>query len=646
VLARAGGVPFFLVTWAQATNPEDGDAGGGEAVPWDVAQDIRRRVAALSPAARDLLGVAAVIGRAAAYALLATVSALPDTEAIAALDAACRARLLVDAGEGYLFAHDVIREVVEADLGAARRTVFHRRVAEALARGPARVAAAVLAYHYRQGGVLDAAVGYLEQAGAQARAQGACAAAAGYDREAVEGLDTLGRTDDAAALRATLGRVLLTLGQPDDALAVLEAAARACRTPRDGDRLGEVTALIAQAEFDRGRGEEGLQRIAVMLAVLAPHGPSSGLAALATRQARLLLFLGRFAEQQAAAERAVELARMVGDALLLAQAHEQRTLGLYHLGQREQWLGAMQDMPRLAEAAGDATLLSNTLNGLAVVAMLNGDFDRSRAYNARSIAVAEQLGDPALLGHRLGLRGFIAIYTGEWAQARVDIARELAMSRALHAPSMPALIKLGTLCLMEGAWNEASRHLEEAVAHARRLSYHEGSAWAERLLAERDLLEGRPAAAQSRLVALLESSTNDEHDHAFLLPSLAWAALQSGDADQAGTVAAAAVARAQAEQNRLALAEALRVCALAAMARQQWDAAVASLDDGLAMTRQIRYPYGEGRLLHVYGLLHVQRHELELARERLAAARALFRHLGARRDIEQVEQILIALPDG
>ena len=47
------------------------------------------------------------------------------------------ALLLEDGDDAYAFSHDVIREVVEADVGAARRAVLHRRVAEALEREPA-----------------------------------------------------------------------------------------------------------------------------------------------------------------------------------------------------------------------------------------------------------------------------------------------------------------------------------------------------------------------------------------------------------------------------------------------------------------------------------------------------------------------------
>jgi hypothetical protein len=55
VLQRAGGTPFFLVSYAQALRP-----GSVEAVPWDLAQGVRQRVALLPEVAQGVLGAAAV----------------------------------------------------------------------------------------------------------------------------------------------------------------------------------------------------------------------------------------------------------------------------------------------------------------------------------------------------------------------------------------------------------------------------------------------------------------------------------------------------------------------------------------------------------------------------------------------------------
>jgi hypothetical protein len=93
----------------------------------------------------------------------------------------------------------------------------------------------------------------------------------------------------------------------------------------------------------------------------------------------------------------------------------------------------------------------------------------------------------------------------------------------------------------------------------------------------------------------------------------------------------------------LALVDALRVHAMVAMQQQHWEDAAGALEEGLALARRMPYPYAEGRLLYVYGELHTQKGEPGPARERLEAALAIFRRLGARKDVERAEQAIGAL---
>jgi hypothetical protein len=75
----------------------------------------------------------------------------------------------------------------------------------------------------------------------------------------------------------------------------------------------------------------------------------------------------------------------------------------------------------------------------------------------------------------------------------------------------------------------------------------------------------------------------------------------------------------------------------------QGEQATAPLDEGLALAPTLPYPYGEARLLAVYGRLHAQQGQPEQARQRLEAALAIFRRLGARKDAERTEHQLAAL---
>ena len=61
------------------------------------------------------------------------------------------------------------------------------------------------------------------------------------------------------------------------------------------------------------------------------------------------------------------------------------------------------------------------------------------------------------------------------------------------------------------------------------------------------------------------------------------------------------------------------------------------------VARSVPYPYAEARLLHAYGAMHALKGEQDQAPERLDAAMVIFRRLGARKDVERVEQELAAL---
>jgi hypothetical protein len=78
--------------------------------------------------------------------------------------------------------------------------------------------------------------------------------------------------------------------------------------------------------------------------------------------------------------------------------------------------------------------------------------------------------------------------------------------------------------------------------------------------------------------------------------------------------------------------DALRVQAMVATRQHHWSEAEQALEEGLTLARSMPYPYAEGRLLHVYGLMHVHKGEPELARERLEAALAIFRGLAKNQD--------------
>ena len=85
------------------------------------------------------------------------------------------------------------------------------------------------------------------------------------------------------------------------------------------------------------------------------------------------------------------------------------------------------------------------------------------------------------------------------------------------------------------------------------------------------------------------------------------------------------------------------LAAVGRLRRGRWEEAARSLAEGLALAREMPHPYAEARLLHLDGLLHVQQGEPGAARERLEAARDIFKGLGARMDTERTQEALTSI---
>src|SRR5262249_7775277 len=148
-----------------------------------------------------------------------------EDSALAALDALTYACLLTDTGNhAYTFTHDLIREVVLADLTAARREAWHLRLGEALERLPERARrwrAGELAWHFAEGQLIARALPYIFLAGNQAAEVHAHDEAERKYQSAVEVARTLGDLEFEALTLEHLGVSLTTSARYEPAIQAL-----------------------------------------------------------------------------------------------------------------------------------------------------------------------------------------------------------------------------------------------------------------------------------------------------------------------------------------------------------------------------------------------------------------------------------------
>src|SRR5437868_4378949 len=143
-----------------------------ELLPPSVRAMIQARLARLSPAARQVVMAAAVLATPASARRLWPIAQLGVPAGREALEEAIKSGILreEEARPGrsahYRFTHELMREVVYTELGAARRQVLHQQTLAVLPSEGAR--ASELAYHARASGQAQEACRYSVQAGDEA----------------------------------------------------------------------------------------------------------------------------------------------------------------------------------------------------------------------------------------------------------------------------------------------------------------------------------------------------------------------------------------------------------------------------------------------------------------------------------------------
>ena len=191
VAARTGGVPLFVEEVTRLLL-ERGELGGAQAIPPTLQQSLMARLDRLGPA-REVAQIGAVIGRGFSYKLLQAVAGMDDAPLEAALEKLCDADIVLVEGvlpeSDYRFKHALIQDAAYENLLKSRRQALHRRIAETLRDRFADKTAAepeVLAHHFTQAGLTDAAIEWWGKAGDQALRRSAFQEAIAHLGKAIE----------------------------------------------------------------------------------------------------------------------------------------------------------------------------------------------------------------------------------------------------------------------------------------------------------------------------------------------------------------------------------------------------------------------------------------------------------------------------
>jgi len=681
IVQRAGGVPYYLVTYALGllTNGSEAEPAVSalavtpiptpppEQVPWQVATSIRQRVSALPQDAQLLLGALSVAGRSAPFALLAAMLARPKESLLHAVEAACQACLLEVAHSeaphlaNYHFSHDLIRETVLQDLSAARRVLLHRAAGDAIETlGFRDRRTAELAYHFTQAEEYARALPYALLAGDQAVAVFAHAEAERQYRAAIELARAAQDEPQEAAALTKLGALLGSTLHHDEGVATLRQALDLFARQDNIEAEARTAMEFALAHDIHGPLHMALSWMQQRLDALTARGLSlRGQIYMRYGLFRLLLHSGEQEEGEAAEallRAALDMGYAARDAARAANelqvlARTMQFLGVVHaqLGQVDKALARWADTMPLAEEAGELQDLVRAYFNSAGASLARGEIAIARRYADQGVATAARAQVPF---HALATRGNVAFICGDWGQARADGQQAVAAMHALN-PTATHDLDLGVQCVIDllqanqSAESTATTASALAAALARSKRHWTRNDLLARLasvLAERDLLAQRPEAAWAHLEPLSRHVGLPGDVGPWITTPLVWTHLALGQREEARQRAQEGVESARAGRYQLFLVDALRARALVSMDRSAWQEATDDLDEMRALCQAMPYPYAEAKALWVYGRLEVARGHPVAARECFTQALAICARLGERLYAEQIERELMTLP--
>jgi DNA-binding CsgD family transcriptional regulator len=405
VVTVAAGNPLYAKELASS---------GPTVPPVSITDAVLARAARLTAAARVLVNQVCVADGGISHELVTATVELAEEQLLAAVQQAVDSGLLVATGDGYAFGHELVRQVLYAQLLPGERRRLHRRLADALAAGTSPNHGN-LAQHWHLAGCRDLA------AGAAVAAARSAVLARAYPE----------------ALRCYVLAFELADWLPESGPGLLEEAAQAASWARDPERaIGWAAEAIAKLEAaaatDRARLLERLGRYrwetgdlpaaaeatGQAIALLADDPPSTLQARVLAAHATTQMLLGDFDSASQLAERAVATATKAG--AIAEHAHGLATLGIIQAqrGALEAGLGALRASFGLARQAGSVEDVVRAAANHMYLLCTAGRFAEALAVGREGRQAATALGTPTALASVLDNNiAAVLVTTGQWQEA-------------------------------------------------------------------------------------------------------------------------------------------------------------------------------------------------------------------------------------
>jgi tetratricopeptide (TPR) repeat protein len=528
IVEKADGNPFFVEELVRSLHElgvirHDGErvvlrAGLDRVlVPDTVEEVILARLARLDDDVKELLSVAAVVGRNVPVPLLRALTQRTEESLGDALSALQAAEFLYETRSvpelEYTFKHALTQDVAYASLKPEQRRRLHAGVVEAMERVYAgRLGEHVerLAYHALRGELWRRAVGYCRAAGTKAFDRSANREAVASLEQALAALGHLPQQreslEEAIDIRLVLRSALLQLGEIRRMTEYLREAEALATAAGDRRRLAWVWTYMSICHLFGGAPAEAAVVGERAFALAEEVGDTALRATARTPWAHARRELGDYG-------RAIELLRGTIEALsgdLVRQrlgqgmppalyARNVAALCLAELGEFREAVALGTESADLAQALDVpfGAVLARIALGYAY--LLEGDLGHATLVLEAALELIEARDTPAWFPWAAAVRGYVLALGGRPAEA-VSLLQQ-AVERAVALPFLFGhsqwLAWLAHAHLLDGNAPDALRLGEEALRLSRERGEHGYEAWALHILGEIKAAGDGPATARA-----------------------------------------------------------------------------------------------------------------------------------------------------
>jgi DNA-binding SARP family transcriptional activator len=463
IQAMTRGHPLFVVEILRtlAERPETPDAG----VPETLLTAVLDRVGRTGPGVEEFLRVAATLGVAFDLEVAAGLLEVGFEEAARRADAACRARLLVEAGATFEFANELIRDILYRTTPVPALTARHRRAAALLRGNPEAVAT-----HATAAGDWGLALEAWRQAADRAAARFANRDAEWMLDRALEAAanveDPAGQADALLARGRAREALADFRNAHQDNLAALELARRA---GDPGLEMRSLRALGGDPPIGLGRpAAECLPYLEEALGLAAELSDREAEVDMLSRMAVIQSNRLRFDLAYRHAGRAVELARELGDPRAVATALDGLKTAAAYSGDLGTLESILPELERILRQHGEFWLLQWAVFESSFAPMARADWDRAVKRIDEALVANRRIGSRAFEPMFVAHQAWINRSRGQYGRA-LELGRQaVEMAHEVGHPWWRAFAEafLGGLLIELHTLDQAAPHVERGLQAA------------------------------------------------------------------------------------------------------------------------------------------------------------------------------------